>query len=84
MNFDFILQSVVAMLVITSPPDPAKVLLFNAIAGEEPSARWKAAMNVSLIVLFILVGVALGGKEIAELLGIDLNAFSVVGGIIGA
>lgn len=84
MNLEQVLQSVIAMLVITAPPDPAKVLLFNSIVDENKSSRTAGALKVALIVFFILGGAGLGGAEIAELLGIDLNAFSVVGGIVVA
>ena len=83
-DIQFIVQSIIAMLVITAPPDPAKILLFNSIIDRSGSSRVSAASRVSLIVLGILGGAALGGAQLAKLMGIDLNAFSVVGGIVVA
>lgn len=84
MNLEHVLQSVIAMLIITAPPDPAKVLLFNSIVDKDKSRRTASALKVAMIVFFILGGAALGGAEVAEFLGIDLNAFSVVGGVVVA
>ena len=84
MDWHVIVQSVIAMLVITSPPDPAKILLFNSIIEEQVLNRTKSALKVAVIVFCILGGAALGGDQIAKWMGIDLNAFSVVGGIVVA
>jgi multiple antibiotic resistance protein len=84
LNWQVVVQSVIALLVITAPPDPAKVLLFNSIIEEQGLNRSRSAMKVAIIVFCILGGAAFGGDEIAKLLGIDLNAFSVVGGIVVA
>ena len=84
MDWNFLVQAIVAMLVITAPPDPIKILLFDSIVNESGQARMAAAIKVSVIVLCILGGAALGGAEIAELLGINLDVFSVVGGIVVA
>jgi multiple antibiotic resistance protein len=43
-----------------------------------------AALQVSVTVLFVLGVGAVAGAEIAELMGINLDAFSVVGGIVVA
>lgn len=84
MDLNQLAQSIIAMLVITAPPDPAKLIFFNAIVEREGVSRQKAAMKVSLIVASVLAIAAFGGSHIAEVLGIDLNAFSVVGGLIVA
>ena len=72
MDFNFLVQSIVAMLVITAPPDPAKILLFNSIVQASGMSRIAAATRVSLIVGAILGGAALGGIQLAKLMGIDL------------
>ncbi len=84
MDFNFIIQSVVALLVITAPPDPAKILLFNSIVAGAGLNRTQAALKVALLVALVLGIAALGGAHVATWLGIDLNAFSVVGGIVVA
>jgi len=46
------------MLVITSPPDAVKVLLFNSTIAREGTSRAKGAAIVALMVLAILGGTA--------------------------
>lgn len=82
MDWNFLAQSVIGMLVITAPPDPTKILVFNSIIEQKKLSRTSAALKVSLIVLGILGGAALGGGHLANAFGIDLNVFSVVGGVV--
>ena len=84
MDVEFLVQGVIAMLVITAPPDPVKVLIFNAAIARDGTPRLAGALRVALTVLLILGGMALVGRELLRLLGIDLNAFTVVGGIVVA
>ena len=82
MDLNSVIQGVVAMLMITFPPDPAKILLFNTTIERQGKARTSSALFVALVVLAVLVGAALFGRQLLQLLGINLNAFSVVGGLI--
>ena len=84
MDLNQLAQAVIAMLVITAPPDPAKLIFFNAIVEREGVSRPAAATKVSFVIVIVLGIAAFAGAQIAELLGIDLNAFSVVGGLIVA
>lgn len=84
MDWNFLAQSIIAMLVITAPPDPVKVLLFNSIIDRNGTPRFAGALRVATIVFLVLGGSALVGSELLELLGIDLDAFTVVGGVIVA
>ena len=61
------------MLMITFPPDPAKILLFNTTIEQQGKARTPSAMFVSLVVLAVLVGAALFGRQLLQLLGINLD-----------
>lgn len=70
--------------MITFPPDPAKLIIFNSVVSEKGSSRSAAATTLSVTVLIVLGLAALGGREIAELIGIDLDAFRVVGGVLVA
>jgi multiple antibiotic resistance protein len=79
-----IAQAVIAMFVITSPPDAVKVLLFNSTIDREGMSRTPAAVKVSLAVLAILGGSALFGDELLGLLGIQMPVFSIVGGVMVA
>ncbi len=82
MDLKFILQAVISMIVITAPPDPAKVVFFNTTIARLGRKRTPAALFVAAVVLAILVGSALFGREILGLLGINMDAFSVVGGLV--
>jgi multiple antibiotic resistance protein len=70
------------MVLITAPPDPAKILLFNTTIEQQGKARTGAALLVAGVVLAILVGAAAVGGPLLNLLGINLDAFSFVGGLI--
>lgn len=78
----FLVQSIISMLVITLPLDPIKILFFNRAIADPPRDRTRSAAKVALYVAIILGVTVLVGRELLDLLGIDLNAFSVVGGLI--
>lgn len=82
MDLTFVLQAVISMIVITAPPDPAKVVFFNTTITRLGRKRTPAALFVAGVVLAILVSSALFGRELLGLLGINLDAFSVVGGLV--
>ena len=82
MDLNFYGQAIVAMLMITFPPDPAKIVLFNTTIARQGAARTPSALLVAGVVLAILVGATLFGRQLLQLLGINLDAFSVVGGLI--
>ena len=79
---EFLVQSIISMIVITTPFDPVKVLFFNQAIESPPRNRTWAAGRVALYVLLILGGTALAGRQVLNLMGIDLDAFSIVGGLI--
>ena len=82
MDINFLIQSIIAMVIITTPPDPAKILLFNTTIEAQGKARTASALLVAGVVLVILAGAALIGGPLLNLLGINLDAFSFVGGLI--
>lgn len=84
MNFDIAIltASIVSMLVITTPFDPTKILFFNQAISDPVRNRSTAAAGVALRIVIVLGGAALVGREALDLLGIDLNAFRVAGGLI--
>ena len=82
MDLNFLIQAIVAMLVITTPFSPDKIILFNNIIEREGLSRTGSAIKVALITFGILAGSALIGRELLQLLGINQDAFSVVGGIV--
>ena len=84
MDLSFLAQVIIGMLVITAPPDPIKVLIFNATIERDQMSRTAAAIQVAVMVFVILGGAALVGARVLGLLGIELDAFSVVGGVVVA
>ena len=70
--------------MITAPFDPVKILFFNTALESEGSDRRAAAARVAVIVLVILGVSALIGRELLQVLGINLGAFGFVGGLIVA
>ena len=56
--------------------------MFNTTIEQQGKARTASALLVAGVVLGILVGAALVGGPLLNLLGINLNAFSFVGGLI--
>ena len=61
MDLNFLIQAIIAMVLITAPPDPAKILLFNTTIEQQGKARTASALLVAGVVLGILVGAALVG-----------------------
>ena len=81
-DVEFLVKSIISMLVITFPMDPIKILFFNHATADPPRNRTRSAARVALYVALILGGTVLVGRQVLDLLGVDLNAFSVVGGLI--
>jgi multiple antibiotic resistance protein len=87
MSFDptLVIPAIVSLVFMTGPFDPVKVLFFNQAIANPPRNRVAAAGQVAINIMLILGGTALFGRQLLELLEIDLNAFRVVGGLmIGA
>ena len=70
------------MLVITAPFDPIKILFFGQAISSQPQKRVQAALKTSIYVAIVLVGSAIIGKQFLQFMGINLDVFSVVGGLV--
>ncbi len=79
---DFVARVVIGLVVITAPIDPVKLLFFNSIVDGSGQNRTTAAIRLTVYVTIILAIASLVGKELLEALGIDLNVFGAVGGIV--
>ena len=79
---DFVITVVIGLLVITSPFDPVKLLFFNEVVAAQPQSRTSAAIKLAVYVTVILAVSALIGKELLEAMGINLDVFGAVGGIV--
>lgn len=87
MNLDphMLMTAIVSLVFITGPFDPIKTMFFNEAIVDPPRGRTKAAAQVAFYIIAVLGGTALFGRELLEVLGIDINAFRAVGGLmIGA
>ncbi len=81
-DFDLYFRAAIALLVITAPIDPVKILFFSQAITDPKRNRVEAAFRVSAYSAAILVGAALIGQEFLEFLDINLHAFSAVGGLV--
>ncbi|GAB93532.1 MarC family protein [Gordonia rhizosphera] len=81
-GIDFILQAAVGLLVITAPFDPVKLLFFNQTVTARGMGRTGGALRLTLYVTVILAIAALVGKEALTAMGINLDAFGAVGGLV--
>ncbi|GAA2036320.1 MarC family protein [Agromyces tropicus] len=77
-------QAFIAIFMIVNPIDPVKIVIFNDVVERQGLARRAAALRVAIVVFGILAVSALVGRELLQLIGIDLGAFGVVGGLIVA
>lgn len=82
LDLDSVIRVTVGLLVITAPFDPVKLLFFNKTVEEQQLGRTAGATKLTLYVTVILAISVLIGKELLEALGVDLNAFGAVGGLV--
>lgn len=83
-TLDIYLQAAIAVIIIVNPVDPVKILIFNSVIAEQGLSRRQAALRVAGVVFAVLAVAALVGRELLHLLGIQLGAFGVVGGLLVA
>ena len=81
-DLDFYIRAIISMLVITAPFDPVKILFFNQAISNPPRSRLASATKVAIYVAIVLGGAALVGRQFLDIFGINLDAFSVVGGLV--
>ncbi len=82
MSADFYIQAVISVLVITDPI--TRGLLFKAMTAHEPERRPAYVRTIALTVAITLGVAAIAGKQILDLMGINLGAFGIAGGLIVA
>lgn len=83
-TFEIFVQATIAIFVIVNPVDPVKIIIFNDVVARQGLNRKAAALKVAIAVFLILTVATLIGRELLQLLGINLGAFGVVGGLIVA
>ncbi|MEQ6899672.1 MarC family protein [Nocardioides sp. YIM 152588] len=78
------IQATIAVFMIVNPIDPVKIVIFNDVTSRRGLDRRAAALKIAVIVFAVLGTMALVGRELLQLFGIDLGAFGVVGGLVVA
>ena len=81
-DFDFYLQAIVGVVVITDPI--TRGIFFKSMTEHEPERRVEYVRKITITVAVTLGVAALAGREILDALGIDLGAFGVAGGLVVA
>ncbi|HTT50768.1 MAG TPA: MarC family protein [Streptosporangiaceae bacterium] len=83
-TIDIYLQATIAIIIIVNPIDPVKIVIFNSVIARQGLDRRRAATRVALTVAAILGVSALVGRDLLNLMGINLGAFGIIGGLIVA
>lgn len=83
-TFEIYLQATIAIFMIVNPVDPVKIVIFNDVVARQGRDRKAAALTVAVVTFGILGVAALVGRELLQVLGINLGAFGVVGGLVVA
>jgi multiple antibiotic resistance protein len=79
-DLNFYLQAIVAVLVITDPI--TRGIFFRQLTADEPERRGEFIRKITITVAVVLFGSALIGRELLDLMGINLGAFGIAGGLI--
>jgi multiple antibiotic resistance protein len=82
--WEIAVQATIAVFMIVNPIDPVKIVIFNEVVERQGLKRRTAALKIAIIVFVVLGTMALVGRELLQLFGINLGAFGVVGGIVVA
>jgi len=81
-DINLYIQAIVAIMVITDPL--TRGVYFRQLTVGEPERRPQYIRTITIVVGVTLAGSALIGKQLLDLMGIDLGAFGVAGGLIVA
>jgi multiple antibiotic resistance protein len=79
---DFYVRAIISVLVITDPI--TRGIFFKALTEHEPGRRHEYVRKITITVAITLGIAALAGRELLDLLGINLGAFGVAGGLVVA
>ncbi len=79
---EFYAQAIISVLVITDPI--TRGIFFKSLTEHEPERRREYIRKITITVAIVLGVAALAGREILDLIGINLGAFGIAGGIVVA
>ena len=77
---DLTLQAVVSLILLVDPF--IRAVFFRMLTEDEPERRREYVIKLMTTIAILLGGSALIGKELLEAIGIDLDAFGIVGGVV--
>ena len=77
---DLTLQATVSLVLLVDPF--IRAVFFRMLTENEPERRREYVVKLMTTIAVLLAGSALIGKELLEAIGIDLNAFGIVGGVV--
>jgi multiple antibiotic resistance protein len=79
-DLKYYVQAIITVVLLTDPL--MRPMLFKSMTAHEPERR-RGYVRTIMIVVGVTLGVsALAGRELLELIGINLHAFSVTGGLV--
>jgi multiple antibiotic resistance protein len=81
-DVNFYAQAIISVLVITDPL--TRGIFFKTLTEHEPERRREYIRKITITVAIVLGVAALAGRELLDLIGINLGAFGIAGGIIVA
>jgi multiple antibiotic resistance protein len=79
-DVNYFVQAIVGVLVITDPV--TRGFFFKTLTENEPDRRREYAFRIAGAVAVILGISAIAGRQILDLMGINLGAFGVAGGLV--
>lgn len=79
---EFYAQAIISVLVITDPL--TRGIFFKSLTEHEPERRREYIRKITITVAVMLGVAAVAGREILDLIGINLGAFGIAGGIVVA
>lgn len=77
---DLTLQATISVVLLVDPF--IRSVFFRVLTENEPERRREYVIKLMFTIGILLGGSALIGKELLEVIGIDLNAFGIVGGLV--
>ncbi len=77
---DLTLQATISLILLVDPF--IRAVFFRLLTEHEPERRREYVIKLMVVIGVLLAGSALVGKELLEAIGIDLNAFGIVGGLV--
>lgn len=79
-GWEFYVQAFISVFILIDPI--TRGIFFRTLTENEPEKRPQLVRTLTITVGVLLIGSALIGKEVLDLLGINLGAFGIAGGFV--